>query len=198
MVRFSSAYAAKEFLIARIVEEAAREGISLSEVERKMLYFSGTSWRPLNIIDAIDEFEGYYNQQEYEDKIAALIRNARKRAHEVKNKQELRAWSDAIRVLSEGNHYLLVMLGQTRSSRRRRGEVMRLWGTAFGIVCGAVLLICLAHRLGIEPRRESVLSAAWVIVACAAGAYLAFRLLAGRKRTEELVERLLGLFGGAE
>jgi hypothetical protein len=42
--RFHSAREAKEFLISRIVEEARRENIPLSEVERKMLYFSETDW----------------------------------------------------------------------------------------------------------------------------------------------------------
>jgi len=39
---FQSAREAKEFLISRIVEEAQRENIVLSESERKMLYFSET------------------------------------------------------------------------------------------------------------------------------------------------------------
>jgi len=35
---------AKEFLVSRIVEEARRENVPLSDVERKMLYFSETNW----------------------------------------------------------------------------------------------------------------------------------------------------------
>jgi hypothetical protein len=34
---------AKEFLISRIVTEAQRENVPLSEIERKMLYFSETA-----------------------------------------------------------------------------------------------------------------------------------------------------------
>jgi len=44
MTRFTSAREAKEFLVAKIAEEAQREGVPLSEVERKMLCFSETGW----------------------------------------------------------------------------------------------------------------------------------------------------------
>ncbi len=40
---FDTARDAKEFLVSRIVTEAQREGIPLSEVEREMLYFSETA-----------------------------------------------------------------------------------------------------------------------------------------------------------
>jgi hypothetical protein len=43
-VRFASAREAKQFLVAQIADEAQREGVSLSEIERKMLYFSETDW----------------------------------------------------------------------------------------------------------------------------------------------------------
>jgi hypothetical protein len=41
---FTAARHAKEFLVSRIVTEAQREGVALSEIEREMLYFSETSW----------------------------------------------------------------------------------------------------------------------------------------------------------
>jgi hypothetical protein len=40
--RYAQSRDAKEFLIARIVREAQIEGVPLSEVERKMLYFDET------------------------------------------------------------------------------------------------------------------------------------------------------------
>ena len=55
---FPSAREAKEFLVARIVEEARREGVPLSEVERKMLYFSETGWTlpdMMQISDALNQ-----------------------------------------------------------------------------------------------------------------------------------------------
>jgi hypothetical protein len=35
---------AKEFLVSKIVNEAQREGLLPSEIEKKMLYFSETGW----------------------------------------------------------------------------------------------------------------------------------------------------------
>ena len=80
MSRFADAHEAKEFLVARIVGEAQRERVPLSEVERKMLYFSETDWTMPDIAQVGDQFEREYNREEYEKKITRLIRNARKRA----------------------------------------------------------------------------------------------------------------------
>jgi hypothetical protein len=43
MRRFATTRDAMEFLVSRIVTEAQREGVPLSETERKMLYFSETA-----------------------------------------------------------------------------------------------------------------------------------------------------------
>ena len=44
MESFAQTRTAKEFLVHCIVDEAQREGTPLTEVERKMLYFSETHW----------------------------------------------------------------------------------------------------------------------------------------------------------
>ncbi len=109
MNRFSNAREAKEFLVAQIVAEAQIEGVPLAEVERKMLYFSETHWAPDDIMETNEKFDEEYDQQEYEEKISALARNARQRARET-DKQEMEAWEDAIRVLRKEDHYILVMI----------------------------------------------------------------------------------------
>jgi len=74
---FHSVREAEEFLISRIVEEAQREGIVLSETERKMLYFSETAWTLPDMDTVSDEFDSAYNQRDYEKKIAfARLANA--------------------------------------------------------------------------------------------------------------------------
>ena len=72
---FHSAREAKEFLISKIVEEAIREGTVLSEIERKMLYFSETDWTLPDISAVSDEFDRGYDQGEFESKIAGLVRH---------------------------------------------------------------------------------------------------------------------------
>jgi hypothetical protein len=42
--RFSDVRDAKEYLIDRVVDEAQLQGMPLSDLERKMLYFSETGW----------------------------------------------------------------------------------------------------------------------------------------------------------
>jgi hypothetical protein len=54
---FHGAREAKEFLASRIVEEAVRECTPLSEVERKMLYFSETDWTLPDIDTVSDLFD---------------------------------------------------------------------------------------------------------------------------------------------
>ena len=98
MKRFSDAREAKEFLVSRIAEEAQQEAVPLSEVERKMLYFSETAWTLPDIMDVSDEFDRTYDQGEYEKKIADLVKNAGKRARK-DNREEYEGWWDAIRVL---------------------------------------------------------------------------------------------------
>jgi len=72
MDHFSNAREAKEFLVSRIVQEAQQEGVSLSEVERKMLYFTETAWTLPDIMEVSDEFDRTYDQGEYEQRLQVL------------------------------------------------------------------------------------------------------------------------------
>lgn len=67
---------AKEFLISQVVEEARKEDVPLSEVERKMLFFTETQETLPDMSDVNDQFEREYDSSTYEKKIASLLRNA--------------------------------------------------------------------------------------------------------------------------
>lgn len=71
--------AAKQFLISRVVEEAQVEQVTLSEVERKMLYFTEMQPSLSDIYEVNAEFEKSCDTDEYESKIASLLRKARNR-----------------------------------------------------------------------------------------------------------------------
>jgi hypothetical protein len=103
---FQSQKQAKEYLIGRIIAEAEGEGVPLSEVERKMLYFSETDWTLPGILEVNAEFERDYDDTEYEQKIAGLVRNLEARA----TPEEQEQWGDALIKLSEGDHYLQVLI----------------------------------------------------------------------------------------
>ena len=124
MTRFASAREAKEFLVARIAEEAQREGIPLSDVERKMLYFTETGWTLPDIVEVNEQFDREYSVAEYEKKIAGLIRNARQRDRKG-DPQEFSAWSEAIRILSKEDHYLLVMLDEAGAAGGLIAKLLR-------------------------------------------------------------------------
>ena len=108
MNRFSDAREAKEFLVAQVVDEAQREGVSLSEVERKMLYFTESYWNPYNVAEVNEEFEREHDTAQYEKKIAGLFRKAYNRC-KTERPDELPGWSEAVRVLGQEDHYILVM-----------------------------------------------------------------------------------------
>ena len=59
---FSTIRAAKEYLAGKIAEQAEREGSPLTEVERKMLYFSETDWTLPDMLKVSEEFEGDVEQ----------------------------------------------------------------------------------------------------------------------------------------
>ena len=112
--QFGSFREALEFLVGRIVSEAKREDVSLSEVEQKMLYFSETDWSLPNILEVNKEFERLYDDDEYEARIAGLIQSFLRRT-EAENSEEFQRWQQAVEKLREGDYYLLVMIAAVLS-----------------------------------------------------------------------------------
>jgi hypothetical protein len=106
---FSNIREAKDFLVSRIVTEAQREGVPLSEIERKMMYFSETGCSLPDIMDVSDAFDRDYDMAVYEEKIGKLIRNfctdSRKN-----NRDDFLSWKEAVRVLRREDHYLIVLI----------------------------------------------------------------------------------------
>jgi hypothetical protein len=121
---------AKEHLIARISAKAQQQGIELSEVERKMLYFSETGWTLPGILDVNAEFERDYDNDEYESKIAGVVRSIEQNNSELGGSEQS-LWDEAVIKLSEGDHYLLVLIGLGRSAPDRR---LSSWLPAAGVV----------------------------------------------------------------
>ncbi len=134
MRRFVTTQDAKEFLVSRIITEAQREGISLSEVERKMLYFSETAWALPDIAEANDAFDRDYDQAAYEEKIGKLVRNfcddARKN-----NRQDLDAWKDAVDAIHSEDHYVLVLIAAGGSPGGPGVGLLKLAALGFGLAC---------------------------------------------------------------
>jgi hypothetical protein len=131
------------------------------------------------------EFDAHYGRPEYAEKIAGLIRNARKRARE-----ESAAWLDAIWALETGDHYLLVMIDQV-GRVRSRFDLLKLLATALAVSAAGVSLLYLARCLGMD-----LAGVTFLVWAVAAGAFIAYGLawvVLGRKRVRVLADRLCGL-----
>ncbi len=107
--RLATVRDAKEFLIGQIVDQAKRQGVALSDVERKMLYFSETGWTLPDIEEVNLAFERKIDQPEYERKLGELARSASDRLRR-ENKPGSEGWADAVKLLRKEGHYLLVIV----------------------------------------------------------------------------------------
>lgn len=125
MATFRTVRAAKDYLASRIIEEAEREGIQLSEIERKMLYFSETDWTLPDMEEVSAEFDRNYDQDEYEQKISGLIRGF-KAGDEARSQQEIEDWDNAVEMISSEDHYLLVLIVGASAGGAVRAQLDRL------------------------------------------------------------------------
>jgi len=113
-------------------------------------YFAETDWTLPGIREVNAEFERYYDEEEYERRICALGQAIEA---ELKNVsiEESSKWHGAIEKLSEGDHYLLVLLNPNlvsgHASKRPPGDLFKLWLTALVIVLGIAAAVLLYARL---------------------------------------------------
>ena len=191
MKAFHSGREAKEFLISRIVAEAERENAPLSEVERKMLYFTESGWTLPDIAEVSEDFDRQYDQNEYEKKIAKLIRKAAKHDRR-ESHDEYKAWWDAIRFLKKGDHYILVMIAI--AGIRPAGDQLKLFGTALAIVICLLAAIFLSIKYPnlakYIPPRGAISFYIWATSLCAALVYTVLRFVFGGQRTDALTSKI--------
>ena len=195
MTLFKSSREAKEFLVSRIVEEAKRENLPFSEVERKMLYFSETDWTLPDMSAVSDEFDREYDQDEYEKKMALLIRKAA--SHDRRqSRQEYDLWWNAIRLLEKEDHYILVMI--RGAGLRPQGDQLKLFGA--GVLIATFLIVFefskafISKKYGIDfgkyiPSGEAFTFYVWATAVCAALGYLILRFAIGAKKADDLISK---------
>ena len=189
MTAFHSAREAKEFLISQIVEEAQRENISLSEVERKMLYFTESGWTLPDIMNVNEDFDREYDQDEYEHKIAKLVTKADKRIRKGVHGDYDKWWA-AIRFLEREDHYILVMI--RLAGLRPRGDQLRLLTTGLGIVTLILIAIFLSIKYDIHiPSRSNFGIFVWVLLAGLFISYMLLRLIIGAKKADDVTSTVL-------
>ncbi len=112
MPQFHTQADAKRFFVERIVTQAHRDGVSLSDDERQMLLWSESEQDSVADSALAQRLPAAISDADYEAKIAGLLN--RSFAHDVAaDPGRKEAWSEAINVLRKGDHYILVMLDQS-------------------------------------------------------------------------------------
>jgi hypothetical protein len=109
---FKSQAQAKLFFIDKILFQAQKDRISLSEAEQYMLGWTETEGGFELNRKLIDEFDTQTIRENYEKAICALIRHAYDT--DISNDPAMsKTYNAAYRTLNHGDHYLLVMIKQT-------------------------------------------------------------------------------------
>ena len=140
---------AKDFLAQQTAEQAALEGVPLSDLEKRMIYFTESGYVPEDPIKLNDEFEAEYDSDEYEAKISRLLHNAYRRLRK-ENDAARKNWDLAIKCLRRGDHYLLVMWDLAPSTWTPVSDSLKLLASSLGIIALALLVFFIAQKL--EPQ----------------------------------------------
>ncbi len=189
MKAFHSGREAKEFLIGELLGEAQRQNIPLSEVERKMLYFTESGWTLPDIMKVSEDFDREYDQDEYEHKIAKLVRKTDRRIRKGP-RDDYDRWWGAIRFLRREDHYLTVMI--RLADIRARGDQLRLFVAGLGIAACVLIWVFVSIKYNISwPSRGEFTVLIWAVLACLFVAYMLFRFVLGRKRADDLTAKAL-------
>jgi hypothetical protein len=136
---------AKDFLVAQTAEQAAFEGVPLSDLEKRMMYFTETGECPEDPIALNDAFEAQYDTTAYEKKISLLMARVYRRIKR-ESPEKLCVWNDAFRVLSKGDHYILLFWRQNPFSRSPRMWPTYLLGALAVVGLGLVLHFFFGNR----------------------------------------------------
>jgi hypothetical protein len=106
-----TAQEAKDFLVGQAAQQASLDGVSLSDLEKRMMYFTESADATEDPVALNNAFEAQYNNAEYEAKVSRLLSHAFLRVKK-ENPETSRHWIAAVKTLRKGDHYILVLLNQ--------------------------------------------------------------------------------------
>jgi hypothetical protein len=107
-----------DFLVTQAAQQAALEGVPLSDLEKRMMYFTEGTDRVEDPVQLNAEFEADYDTTEYETKISKLLKHAHQRLTKEDSKLTLQ-WNEAVSCLERGDYYILILLQDTKTFFRR-------------------------------------------------------------------------------
>ncbi len=136
---FSSQREAKHFLADKIIAEADRLGSPLSDMEKRMLFFSEqepdtVTGFPIGAVEDIGE--------EYEIKITRLLKSAYAREKDIPG--EGQNYKDVYAKLAEGDHYISVMAQPVLGGVRLSGGEMSLRNVVVAVAIALSVMIVAA------------------------------------------------------
>jgi hypothetical protein len=183
--RFPGVLEAKSFIVGEIAAEAARQQAPLSDLERKMLYFSETDETLDDIVDVMAAFSRAYDDEEYERRMRDLARAARSRG----GARLDGAWADALDRLHEGDHYLSLLVEEVG---RPPADWLRLIIAAVSVAALIVASrIVLARYVGHAPSADEEVPYLWAAAVAAALGYSAARAWWGADPVDRIFNRVL-------
>jgi hypothetical protein len=168
---------AKDSLVQETAKQASIEGVPLSELEKRMMYFVENEEMLEDPIALNDEFEATCDTDEYEAKISGLLHRAYARIKK-ENPEAARQWKQAIRDISKGDHYLPVLwdspLPGYRVPRQARPphDFLKLLGTGLLVT---VVLVGLAFLVNARTRMPTW--AQRLLIVGLVGSYIYFAVL---------------------
>ena len=120
---FTTQGEAKRFFVEKVLQQAAFEGVHLSQVERGMLSWSETDpeWNVSaeQATALIEGLKAEMSDEQYESKISALLARAYER--DGQSGDSLKdLWKDAYSKLNEGDHYIAIMLDEAVGRKLRK------------------------------------------------------------------------------
>jgi hypothetical protein len=107
---------AKRFIVEKVLEQARIEGINLSEAERYDLSWSESDPDFKVNYELAEAREDAISSDEYEAKVASLIRNAFER--DIAADPNVKSlYREAYEKRNEGDHYILIMMKSAIGSK---------------------------------------------------------------------------------
>ena len=107
---------AKGFLVQQSAEQAALESVPLSDLEKRMMYFTEVDECPEDPIALNEAFEAEYDTDEYKAKVSKLMHHAYQRIRK-ENAEALHRWREAMKEPSKGDHHILVLCEEGAPAR---------------------------------------------------------------------------------
>jgi hypothetical protein len=147
---------AKDFLVKQTVIQAALDGVPLSDVEKRMMYFTEGPEATEDPTQLNDDFEAEYEMAPYEAKMSKLLHRAYARIKK-ENPETARTWNESIRILKKGDHYILVLWGECSTDELLRPpyDSLKLLATASLVVALLLGIIFAANHYHFNWNRAS-------------------------------------------